>query len=259
MKTIKISRLILAISFAFALALNASSAVAGGSHAAPHWTYEGEGSPDKWGGLSADYAICSQGKTQSPIDIKGAQEEELSPIDFSYSAIKTAKVLNNGHTLQVNYDNGSMISINGKEYDLAQFHFHAPSEHTIDGKLADMELHFVHKNGDGKLAVVGVLIIKGAENETIAKLWANLPKKADEATDVKTAFNAGDLLPVEKGYFNYSGSLTTPPCSEGVNWLVMKNPIEMSEAQIKTFISIIGKSNRPVQPVNKRKLKGTKF
>ena len=124
-----------------------------------------------------DYRTCSQGKTQSPIDIKGAQSEELSPIDFSYFGIKTAKVLNNGHTLQVNYANGSMISINGKEYDLVQFHFHAPSEHTIDGKPADMELHFVHKNGDGKLAVVGVLMKKGAENETIAKLWANLPKK----------------------------------------------------------------------------------
>jgi len=253
------SRLILAM--AFALTLGARSVAFAGEkgHNAPHWTYEGEGSPDKWGELSADYRICSQGKTQSPIDIKGAQAEELSPIDFSYSGIKTAKVLNNGHTLQVNYSNGSMISMNGKEYDLVQFHFHAPSEHSIDGKLADMELHFVHKNGDGKLAVVGVLIKKGAENETIAKLWANLPGKAGDTTDVKTAFNASDLLPVEKGYFNYSGSLTTPPCSEGVNWLVLKNPIEMSEAQIKAFTGVIGKSNRPVQPINKRKLKGSKF
>src|SRR3990170_869322 len=142
------SRLILAM--AFALTLGARSVAFAGEkgHNAPHWTYEGEGSPDKWGELSADYRICSQGKTQSPIDIKGAQAEELSPIDFSYSGIKTAKVLNNGHTLQVNYSNGSMISINGKEYDLVQFHFHAPSEHSIDGKLADMELHFVHKNGE---------------------------------------------------------------------------------------------------------------
>ena len=258
MKATKTGRFILAAAMAFAL--NATGALASDrGHDAPHWTYEGEGSPDKWGSLSPDYAICSQGKNQSPIDIKEAAAEELSPIDFSYSAIKTAQVLNNGHTLQVNYSNGSMISINGKEYELAQFHFHGPSEHTIDGKLADMELHFVHKNGDGKLAVVGVLMVKGAENETIAKLWTNLPKKAGDTAKVKTSFNAADLLPIEKGYFNYSGSLTTPPCSEGVNWFVLKNPIEMSEAQIKTFAGIIGKSNRPPQPVNKRKLKGTNF
>ncbi|MFZ3073365.1 MAG: carbonic anhydrase family protein [Thermodesulfobacteriota bacterium] len=259
MKTIKISSLILVGAFAFTLSAYSAALAGEKGHGAPHWTYEGEGSPDKWGELSPDYATCSQGKTQSPIDIKEAAQEELTPIDFSYSAIKTAKVLNNGHTLQVNYDNGSMISINGKEYDLVQFHFHAPSEHTVNGKPADMELHFVHKNGNKKLAVVGVLMVKGAENETIAKLWANLPKNANDSADVKAAFNAGDLLPVEKGYFNYSGSLTTPPCSEGVNWLVLKNPIEMSESQIKAFAGIIGKSNRPVQPVNKRKLKSTNF
>lgn len=222
-------------------------------HAAhPHWAYEGENGPAKWGEVSPDYSAC-KGHHQSPIDISGTTEEKLPAIAFSYHPSK-GEILNNGHTIQVNYTKGSSIKLHGEDYQLLQFHFHDPSEHTIKGKAAAMELHLVHKNEKGELAVVGVLIEEGKENEVLKTAWKQMPAKADEKKILKSAINADELLPKKRGYYTYPGSLTTPPCSEIVTWLVLKNPIQMSKAQIAKFKSVINANSRPVQPVNDRKV-----
>lgn len=194
-----------------------------------HWTYEGEEGPEHWGEISADYAACGSGKEQSPIDLAGFGEEDLANITFNYQPSKV-NILNNGHTIQVNYDEGSSIDLDGMTYKLAQFHVHAPSEHSVEGKLADAELHLVHKSDDGKLAVVGVLINKGAENAAFKDVWANLPADKADVMTVAGTVMAADMLPTVQTTYRYAGSLTTPPCSEGVAWNVMTTPIEMSEA-----------------------------
>ncbi|MBZ0220715.1 MAG: carbonic anhydrase family protein [Candidatus Methylomirabilis sp.] len=220
----------------------------------PHWSYEGEHGPEHWGHMSKEFQACSEGKTQSPIDLSNAAPEALSKIEFKYGSSKL-NIVNNGHTVQVNYDGGSSIAVDGSEYGLVQFHFHTPSEHTVDGKSYGNEIHLVHKNGKGQLAVVGVLIEEGSENPAYSAIWSNLPAKAGEKKSVEASINAGELIPSESGYFTYSGSLTTPPCSESVKWIVLKKPIQMSAAQIKEISDIMSKNNRPVQPLNERVLK----
>lgn len=235
----------------------ASTAQAGSKehHHGPHWGYEGEHGPEHWGGMSKDFEACSHGKQQSPIDISLAVEEDLGDITFNYKPGKL-NILNNGHTIQANYDEGSSITLNGAEYSLLQFHFHGPSEHTVGGKSFDIEAHFVHKNKDGKLAVVGVLIEEGKENAAYAPVSKNLPKKAGKVETIKGAsINAQELLPQGKTYYTYPGSLTTPPCSEAVTWLVLKEPIQMSKAQIDALKKVMGKNNRPVQPLHEREVK----
>ncbi len=222
-----------------------------GKHA--RWGYEGEGGPEYWGELKKDYAACSEGKSQSPIDITKATKGKLSKIIFNYKPTKL-NILNNGHTVQVDYDKGSYIKVGGEKYRLLQFHFHTPSEHTVDGKSFGMEMHLVHKSNKGGLAVVGVLLEKGAENSAFKTMWGNLPEKVNQKKSVKVSVNAADLIPDNKAYYAYSGSLTTPPCSEGVKWHVLKTSLEMSEEQIDTIHSIIHDNNRPVQPLNSRKL-----
>lgn len=223
------------------------------SHHGSHWTYEGESGPAHWGELSADYAICSKGQGQSPIDISGAQDQDVADIEFSYedSAIN---ILNNGHTVQVNYDAGSLISVDGVDYQLLQFHFHTPSEHTVGGRSFDTELHLVHKNDAGELAVVGVLMARGAQNEAFADIWANLPEHAGNVETLDVYVNADDLLPADRSSYRYTGSLTTPPCSENVKWIVLKTPIELSNEQVDKLHAIIDDNNRPVQPVHTRKV-----
>lgn len=219
-----------------------------------HWAYEGEHGPEHWGHVSKDFHACSEGKAQSPIDLSNAAPEALSKIEFRYSSSRL-NIVNNGHTVQVNYDGGSSIAVDGSEYKLAQFHFHTPSEHTVNGKSYGNEMHLVHKNDKGQLAVVGVLIEEGDENPAYGAIWSNLPAKAGEERSVDASINAGELIPAESGYFTYGGSLTTPPCSESVKWIVLKNPIQMSAAQIKEIRNIMNKNNRPVQPLNERTLK----
>jgi carbonic anhydrase len=223
-----------------------------GGHGA-HWGYEGDGGPEHWGELNKDYAACSKGESQSPIDITGAAKGKLSKIKFNYKPTKL-NILNNGHTVQVNYDKGSSIEVGGEKYRLLQFHFHTPSEHTVDGRSFGMEMHLVHKSNKGELAVVGVLLDKGAENKAFKIIWENLPEKANQKKSVKVSVNAADLMPSSKVYYAYSGSLTTPPCSEGVKWHVLRTPLEMSEEQIDIIHSIIHDNNRPVQSLNDRKL-----
>jgi carbonic anhydrase len=245
---------VLTAAFAIGLSLAAFNASAGSG---AHWAYEGEHGPDHWGHMSGEYKACSEGKTQSPIDLTGAASEELAEIKFDYKASKLNAV-NNGHTVQVNYDNGSSISVNGEQYNLVQFHFHTPSEHTVAGKSFGNEMHLVHKNDKGELAVVGVLIENGQENAAYKAIWSNLPKKANEKKSVAVDINASELLPKDRKYFTYSGSLTTPPCSENVRWIVLQTPIQMSEGQIKEIQKIMHNNNRPVQKMHDRVLKISK-
>lgn len=236
----------------FAAFTAASSMASEKGHA--HWSYEGDTAPGQWGHMSKDYEACSKGKSQSPIDISGATDEDLPDIAFSYKPSKL-NMENNGHTIQVNYDKGSSIKVDGGDYELVQFHLHTPSEHTVAGKSFALENHLVHKNAKGELAVVGVLIEKGAENAAYKEIFANLLKK-EEKKSFDVTINAAELLPKDKTYYGYAGSLTTPPCSEGVKWHVLKTPIQMSEAQIKAFSEIFKMNNRPVQPLGGRKITG---
>ncbi|MEE9543307.1 MAG: carbonic anhydrase family protein [Thermodesulfobacteriota bacterium] len=226
-------------------------------HEAPHWAYSGDDGPSHWGSLSADFSACKDGKSQSPINIARAKPAGLGAITFNYKTSKLA-ILNNGHTIQADYDSGSSISVDGKSYNLLQFHFHGPSEHTVDGVHSRMEMHLVHKSEDGALAVVGVMINEGAHNANFDNAWNNLPVHSGDHKDVGVVMKAVELLPESKKYTTYSGSLTTPPCSEGVTWLVLNDSVEMSKSQIEAFGEIIHANNRPVQPLNRRPLKAAK-
>lgn len=219
---------------------------------AVHWGYEGEVSPEKWGTLSPDYAVCSKGQEQSPVNIPSTAPVNPPNLVFTYKPT-ALKISNNGHTILVNYDPGSTLQVDGQPFQLVQFHFHAHSEHTIDGKPADMELHLVHQNAANQLSVVGVLLKRGPDNKAFAPVISNLPaKEGDPQTIAGATINAVDLLPTQRGYFRYKGSLTTPPCTEAVNWLVMQAAVELSDAQIAAYTKIFADDFRPVQPLGKR-------
>lgn len=217
----------------------------------PHWTYEGEEGPEHWGELDSTYAVCGTGTHQSPIDISTPTEQDLANIAFHYSSSQV-NILNNGHTAQVNYDAGSYIELDSVRYDVVQFHYHAPSEHVVDGKSFPAEIHIVHKNADGQLAVLGILLEEGAENSALSPFINNLPVEKSDVKDVGVTINANEFLPTLQTTFRYSGSLTTPPCSEGVNWLVMTNPVEISAEQLNKLEELFEANNRPVQELNDR-------
>ncbi len=219
-----------------------------------HWGYEGENGPDQWAGLDPKYTLCASGKQQSPVDIANTVRSDISDVFFSYQPAKL-NIVNNGHTIEVDYPAGdSLIKIDEVDYKLAQFHFHTPSEHTINGKQAAMELHFVNKSADGNLAVVGVLINEGLENKDLAAIWAHLPTHEGDTAVLDADFNVAVVLPRDQRTYRYDGSLTTPPCTEGVKWRVMETPIEMSKAQIDAFKAIFPQDARPVQSANGRKI-----
>lgn len=228
------------------------SAIAGGGHDDKHWGYEGHSGPERWADISKEFKLCDSGKEQSPINISGAKTSNLPAIQFDYKP-GNLEILNNGHTIQVNRAEGSGITIDGGEYELLQFHFHTPSEDTVDGKAFPMEMHLVHKNAKGELAVVGVFFKAGDKNAVLDKAWEHMPHKAGNKELIASVnINAVDLLPADRSYYSFKGSLTTPPCSEGVKWMVMKSPIEASGRQIKHFTQVIGNNARPVQPVHAR-------
>jgi len=228
-------------------ALFSSGAYAG------HWAYEGEEGPEHWGDISADFAICAKGKTQTPIDIQHeVKVASFAAIKFNY-VTDASEILNNGHTVQANLPAGSFINVDGIDFQLKQFHFHTPSENSVHGKSYPMEMHLVHADKDGNLAVVAVMFKEGAANAVLAKLWKQLPTHADEKSALATAVNPVTLLPKSKHYYRFDGSLTTPPCSEGVRWLVLKDPITVSHEQIEAFAAVVHEHNaRPLQPVGAR-------
>ena len=226
------------------------------------WSYQAPIGPAQWGDLDPAYAACKTGTSQSPIDIETKDvtpAAELPPIRFSYQ-LSPLKIINNGYTVQVNYDAGSSITVNGESYELIQFHFHHPSETQIDGEKFDLELHLVHRNAQGKLAVVAVLLKRGAQNPPLRELWTYLPKDVGhEAEHKKVQLNAADFLPNDRNYYKFPGSLTIPPCTEGVTWLVMKTPVEVSPAQIALFANLYPLNARPAQPLNGRSVTKSSF
>jgi carbonic anhydrase len=216
------------------------------------WAYEGEHGPTHWGDVKTDYAVCKTGKNQSPIDITGAVKADLPPIQFDYKAAPL-RIINNGHSIQVSYPEGSFITVDGKKYQLVQFHFHHPSEEKVKGKSFDMVAHLVHKNSEGKLAVVAVLMKKGQASAFMKTLWEHLPKEEGrEEVMENVMIDPSGLLPAQQGYYTFTGSLTTPPCTEGVMWFVLKTPVEISEAQINRFVHFYKLNARPVQPLGDR-------
>ncbi len=239
-----------------AIALATSMAVSGGISAAdthaPHWGYD---EAAKWGDLSGDFKVCKIGKEQSPIDIqtKATVKAKLAPIGFNYKA-GAGEVVNNGHTIQVNLSDAGSAKLAAGDYQLLQFHFHTPSEEKVDGKNFPMVAHFVHKSAAGGLGVVGVMFKEGKENAALKAVFDAMPAKEGDKSALKAPLNAADVLPADKGYYAFKGSLTTPPCSESVAWQVMKQPVELSKAQIEAFRKLYKMNARPVQPMNGRKV-----
>lgn len=216
-----------------------------------HWGYAGAGGPDNWARLSPDNIQCA-GKNQSPVNLSGFIKADLHPIEFQYQA-GGSEVLNNGHTIQVNYAKGSSIRLDGQTFELLQFHFHAPSENQIRGKSYPLEGHLVHADKDGNLAVLAVMFSSGAENAGLAKVWHQMPALSGEKKALSAKFDVSDMIPAARDYYRFNGSLTTPPCSEGVRWLVLKTAATASQAQIDAFSKIIEHANnRPLQPVHAR-------
>ena len=210
---------------------------------ASEWSYSGETAPTNWHGT------CQSGVNQSPIDITHAIESTLDPIIFNYS--KAGKnVVNNGHTVQVNFNAKQSIQIEGKTFTLLQLHFHAPSENLIEGHSFPLEMHLVHADKDGNLAVIGVMLKEGKPNSELTKIWAKMPQSGQ--VDLENQLDLTKLLPRDQAYYRFNGSLTTPPCSEGVTWLVMKNPIEISSEQLAQFTALYNGNNRPTQTINAR-------
>ncbi len=235
-----------------ACAISLSFAVA--SEHTIHWGYSGHGGPEHWGELSGDYQMCMLGKNQSPIDIrtKKAYKTHLKPIKFYY-ATATKDVVDNGHTEQVDIEPGSYIVVDGIKFELKQFHFHTPSENRINGKSYPLEAHFVHADEHGNLAVLALMFKYGKANKVLEKIWKTMPEKEGKKALTMNAKDVKHLLPKKRDYYRYNGSLTTPPCSEGVRWLVLKHPVSVSKAQVEKFAKIMGHhNNRPVQPLNAR-------
>jgi len=217
-----------------------------------NWGYSGDESPKHWGELHKSYGLCSSGKNQSPINLTNFIESDLAAIEFNYGTL-VSDILNNGHTVQANYAAGSSITLNGHSFDLKQFHFHTPSENHINGKSYPMEAHLVHADKAGNLAVVAVMFEQGDANSAMADLWKQIPKNVGDKHSLSSKVNVSNLLPENKDYYRFNGSLTTPPCTEGVVWLVMKKSVSVSKQQIETFYNVMHHANnRPVQAINAR-------
>lgn len=227
------------------------------SHA-PHWTYTGKEGWRHWGDLEPSFAACKLGHQQSPIDIRKTEKADLPSIQFNYQS-SPLKIIDNGHTIMISYAPGSSITVGGHQYNLTQFHFHHPSEEKINGKSAVMDIHLVHADAEGKLAVVAVLLNPGSPNSSIQALWDNLPKEKDvtHSSDNVTV-NAAQLLPADRGYFTFMGSLTTPPCSENVTWFVLKSPMTISREQLAAFAKLYPLDARPTQPLDGRTVRESK-
>lgn len=231
---------------------DSSSASSTTAHAHAHWTYEGEEGPEHWAELDEDYALCADGSAQTPIDIVDPVSKDLADPEFSYT-VNSATVINNGHTVQANAGEGNTLTVDGATYPFAQIHFHAPSEHTINGEQAAAEVHFVHKTADGAIAVVGVMIQEGPTDNTAwdAFVGALDVKEGEERT---AEIDWLSMLPESHLTIRYQGSLTTPPCTEGVSWFLMSQPVELSAEQIAAFTAAYEGNNRPVQPLNGREV-----
>jgi len=215
-----------------------------------HWSYSGEDGPQQWGDLAADYLICSMGRNQSPIDLTGAVDANLDELILDYPNRGIVGEVNNGHTIQENLKPGNFVTIQGQKFEARQLHFHSPSEHRINGKSFPLEVHIVHANAEGELAVLGLMFDEGEENSMLNQLNGFRPAGM-EPYNGPVDYNR--LITGLDEYYAYNGSLTTPPCSEGVVWVVLKNPVTASREQIDRFHDAMGAdTNRPIQPRNAR-------
>ncbi len=216
-----------------------------------HWSYQGVDGPANWGDLDAANRVCSAGGQQSPIDIGDTIRAQLTPLKITWDK-RADTIVNNGHTIQLNLGDSSILGYGGTNYRLLQFHFHHPSEHLIGGKSFAMEVHFVHANAAGSLAVIGVLMATGRANAVFNKIVSTMPDKEGPAVKADPAINPNGLLPAKLGYYRYSGSLTTPPCSETVDWLLLTDPIQVADADVARFAKLYPMNARPVQKANRR-------
>lgn len=220
-----------------------------------HWSYRGKTGPGQWAQLEGGNAMCAVGKSQSPVDIETGKAAAAAsqPLKFDYVAAQ-AVVVNNGHTIQVEPANAGTVTIDGVAYKLAQFHLHTPSEERIDGKAYPLVAHLVHKSDVGKLAVVAVLFQRGQTNKTLQPVLSNLPPRAGGKLTLAGPIDVGDLLPASHASYRFMGSLTTPPCTEDVRWIVLKTPVELSSSQLAAFRTLYPMNARPTQPLNGREV-----
>lgn len=219
------------------------------------WGYTGDTGPEHWGDLAPEFSTCKTGKNQSPINITSDVEADLDELSISYQTAPT-EILNNGHTVQVNIAEGSYFEVDNSKFSLKQYHFHTPSENLVSGESYPLEAHLVHADDQGNLAVIGVFFEYGEQNETLAKLWKQLPTQVGEVNKLdNVATNIEALFPEERDYYRFTGSLTTPPCSEGVRWFVMQDAVSISKQQVEAFLGAVHHENiRPVQAINARKV-----
>lgn len=231
-----------------------------------HWDYGTERGPSVWGTLDSTYALCASGRAQSPIDLVGVTPATAGPALSSTYRVTPARtvhpehkadLVNTGHSIQVSAPGVDTLTVGDETYVLVQFHFHSPSEHRIAGESFPLEMHLVHQSADGRLAVVGVLIREGARNQAFEPVWSRLPGIKGESAHDSVMVDVDDLLPADRTMYRYEGSLTTPPCSEGVKWFVLATPVELSAAQIAAFRAVLSGNSRPVQPLNGRTLTET--
>jgi carbonic anhydrase len=218
---------------------------------AAEWSYEGAHGPAKWGDLDPASRVCSTGTQQSPIDIGDAIRAQLNPLKITWDK-HADTIVNNGHTIQLTGTDGSVLGYGNTNYRLVQFHFHYPSEHRIAGKQFAMEAHFVHANAAGALAVIGVLMVIGLANPVFHKIVTTMPQKPGPAVKADPAINPNALLPKKRSYYRYAGSLTTPPCSETVDWLLLTEPIEVADADVGLFQQLYPMNARPPQKIDRR-------
>jgi carbonic anhydrase len=241
-----------------ALVLSTAALTAGqiNAQATTPWDYEGKRGALAWHRLDPAYKVCSAGHQQAPIDIRGAHlNKTLKPIEFHYIA-GPVTLENDGHTIVVHVDHGSYMMAGGVRYDLVEYKFHHPSEETVKGKLSDMDIQLVHKSADGGMAVVAIRLVEdpGNPNAVLATLWPHLPKTAGTSEKVTDEVNAGGLLPADRGYWTYMGSLTTPPCTEGVRWFVFEQELSIDREQLRTFGALFKINTRPMQDAHGRRI-----
>lgn len=228
-----------------------------------HWGYTGAEAPEFWADLSPEFALCGSGSEQSPIDLTNAVTIEDAGLERRIGTevltveqrARVMDLVDNGHTIQITNDVSMALDMDGVHYEMVQFHFHSPSEHTVDGEHAQLEVHLVHKSAEGELAVVGILVEEGEHDSLWDPIIASLPDGPGDTRHVEDLdLDMNELRPLPRHYFRYRGSLTTPPCSEGVQWIVMAEKRQISPDQMAAMVSYLHDNNRPVQPLNDRQI-----
>jgi carbonic anhydrase len=239
-------------SLLFVVAVGLAGAGAAAEEGGPHWDYGPDHGPAHWAEMKPEYEECRIGANQSPIDITATEKAKLPAVKVQYQRVPL-RIVNNGHTVQVNVPPGSTLSVGDHVYTLVQFHFHSPSEEAIHGKHHPLVAHLVHKDAEGKLAVIAVLLDAGGANAGLEPVFSHLPaKEGEEETIEGVSIDPARILPAKRGYYEFEGSLTTPPCTEGVRWFVLRQPATLSKAQLEAFRTLYPKNARPTQPLHGR-------